>query len=64
MQRRKKWEVEFWPGKIVQVFADDEDDAICWALHERAYPGGLESTGHGMRAMIWVRPVKVEGEEE
>jgi hypothetical protein len=54
-----RWDVEFWPGKIVQVEAHDEHDAIYRALenNDSEWPGGSEETGHGAQFTAWVRKV-------
>ena len=56
-----KYEVEFWPGQVVQVEIDDafsEDTALVKAVMENGWVGGEEATGDGKRFMAWVRKVE------
>ena len=52
--------VEFWPGVIFQVSAQDEEKAIFMALDQHredtgGWPGGSEFTSNGLDFKAWVR---------
>lgn len=54
-----KYIVEFWPGKLIEVEASDEDDALFRAIEQvGCWPGGSESTSNGDQYRVWVREAK------
>lgn len=52
------YEVEFWPGRIFQVKASSEEEALLQLLNQDEWLGGSESTSHGIHFQVWVRELK------
>jgi len=54
----KDYDVEFWPGKLVEISAVSEEDALDQAIQNNGWIGGSENTGNGLCFKVWVREKK------